>query len=210
MSSLYRFPDPNTALLSPNGLLAIGGDLAPERLLAAYRQGIFPWFNEGEPIHWWSPDPRAVLWLENFRISRSLAKLIRQKRLQVTFNQAFTAVIKSCAAMRKETGTWITVDMISAYTQLHLLGHAHSVEVWQENELVGGLYGIAVGKVFCGESMFSKVSNASKVAMAYLVDRLKANGFILIDCQLPNPHLLSLGATTIARQEFLGYLSAKS
>ncbi len=215
----YQFPDPNTALLSPNGLLAVGGDLSPGRLLAAYRQGIFPWFNPGEPILWWSPDPRAVLFLDQLKISRSLAKFIRQNvcedigqdirhdQLQVTFNHDFNQVIGGCATARKDT--WITPEMITAYTSLHQLGHAHSVEVWQQDKLVGGLYGVRVGKVFCGESMFSLVSNASKVAMVHLVARLKTAGCVLIDCQLANPHLMSLGATTIPRAQFIALLTGQ-
>jgi len=203
----YEFPDPQTALINPNGLLAVGGDLSPERLIAAYSQGIFPWFNEGEAIMWWSPDPRAVLFLDELKISRSLTKVLRKGLFKLSFDRDFPAVIQQCAELRKaSTGTWITREMIEAYCELHKRGIAHSVEVWQQNELVGGLYGLKVGKVFCGESMFSKVSNASKVGLIYLVNKLKQQDFILIDCQMPNPHLLSLGATTIPRQEFLNLL----
>jgi leucyl/phenylalanyl-tRNA--protein transferase len=204
----YQFPDPNAALTSPNGLLAIGGDLSPDRLIAAYAQGIFPWFNEGEEIMWWSPDPRAVLFLDDLKISRSLAKILRKELFQVTFDQNFPAVIQQCATTRKQTvGTWITAEMIEAYCELHKRGIAHSVEVWQQDALVGGLYGIGMGRIFCGESMFSKHSNASKVALVYLVNKLKQHDFLLIDCQLPNPHLMSLGATTIPRQQFLKLLA---
>jgi len=203
----YEFPDPQTALVDPNGLLAVGGDLSPERLIAAYSQGIFPWFNEGEDIMWWSPDPRAVLFLDDLKISRSLTKVLRKGLFKLTFDQDFPAVIQQCAELRKNgAGTWITAEMIEAYCELHRQGIAHSVEVWQQNELVGGLYGLSIGKVFCGESMFSKVSNASKVGLIYLVTKLKQRDFILIDCQMPNPHLLNLGATTIPRQEFLNLL----
>ena len=203
----YEFPDPQTALINPNGLLAVGGDLSPERLIAAYSQGIFPWFNEGEAIMWWSPDPRAVLFLDELKISRSLTKVLRKGLFKLSFDRDFAAVIQQCAELRKaSTGTWITREMIEAYCELHKRGIAHSVEVWQHNELVGGLYGLKVGKVFCGESMFSKVSNASKVGLIYLVNKLKQQDFILIDCQMPNPHLLSLGATTIPRQAFLNLL----
>lgn len=205
-SQNYEFPAVETALVSPNGLLAVGGDLSPERLIAAYSQGIFPWFNEGEEIMWWSPDPRAVLFLDQLKISRSLTKVLRKGLFKLSFDRDFPAVIQQCAELRASTGTWITADMIEAYCELHRRGIAHSVEVWQQNELVGGLYGLKIGKIFCGESMFSKVSNASKVGLIYLVNKLKQQDCILIDCQIPNPHLLSLGATTIARQEFLNLL----
>lgn len=158
---------------------------------------------------WWSPDPRAVIFLDDFKISRSLQKTLRKGLFKLTYDQAFPEIIQQCAETRKQTtGTWITAEMVEAYCELHQQGVAHSVEVWQQNELVGGLYGLTIGKVFCGESMFSKVSNASKVALVYLIQKLKARGFILIDCQVPNPHLMSLGAMELPRQEFLKLLKA--
>jgi len=203
----YFFPDPKLALKNPNGLLAVGGDLSPERLIAAYSQGIFPWFNEGEEIMWWSPDPRAVIFVHDLKISRSLKKTLRQNLFQLTFDQNFTEVIKQCAELRRHNvGTWINQAMIEAYSELHQRKIAHSVEVWQQGKLVGGLYGVWLGKIFCGESMFSKVSNASKVALVFLADLLKAHGASLIDCQLPSAHLLSMGASILPRAEFLSVL----
>lgn len=182
--------------------------MTPKRLIAAYQQGIFPWYNEGDPIMWWSPDPRAVLFLDQLKISRSLNKIICKEIFQITFDQNFATVIRQCAEMRKTTiGTWISEEMIEAYCALHYQGFAHSVEVWQQDQIVGGLYGVTVGKIFCGESMFSKVSNASKVALVHLVERLKQQDFLLIDCQMPTKHLMSLGATTIPREEFLKLLN---
>tara|TARA_R110000868_G_scaffold189321_3_gene432248 strand:+ start:611 stop:1291 length:681 start_codon:yes stop_codon:yes gene_type:complete len=202
------FPPLNKALREPNGLLAAGGDLRPERLIQAYRHGCFPWFQDGQPILWWSPDPRTVLLPDALHISRSLAKVLRQGRYQVTFDQAFPAVIRACAAPRSyATETWITSPMQEAYLALHERGVAHSVEVWRDNELVGGLYGLAMGQLFFGESMFSRADNASKVGFVTLIERLRAWGFVLIDCQMPTEHLLSLGAQTISRAEFSRYLS---
>lgn len=201
------FPALDRALREPNGLLAAGGDLSPERLVAAYRHGCFPWFNEGQPVLWWSPDPRTVLLPEEFHLSRSLAKVMRQQRFQVTFDQDFAAVIDGCAGPRDYAdGTWITDSMRAAYLQLHLRGFAHSVEVWQHNTLAGGLYGLAMGKLFFGESMFSRTDNASKVGFATLVGKLRDWGFTLIDCQMPTQHLHSFGARAITRQEFALYL----
>lgn len=204
-----HFPDVALALRDPDGLLAMGGDLAPQRLLEAYRNGIFPWYSAGQPVLWWSPDPRAVLFPEKFRSSHSLRKLLRQHRYRVTYDSRFTAVMQACAAPRNEdtgTGTWITPDMIDAYSELHRLGHAHSVEVWHEAELVGGLYGVALGKVFFAESMFSLRASTSKVALAHLTTRLHQQGFQLIDCQMHTPHLASLGAEELSRAEFIQLL----
>lgn len=202
------FPPPQLALREPNGLLAAGGDLKPERVLAAYRRGIFPWYEEGQPILWWSPDPRAVLIPEDLRVSRSLRRTLAAGKLGVTADTAFADVIAACAAPRRYGGgTWITADVAAAYTELHALGWAHSFETWQDGALVGGLYGIAIGRVFFGESMFSRVSDASKVAFVRLVEHLRAHGFALIDCQVPSAHLESLGATDMPRGEFLAALA---
>ena len=203
------FPPLNKALREPNGLLAAGGDLRPERLIQAYRHGCFPWFQDGQPILWWSPDPRTVLLPDNLHVSRSLAKVMRQGRYRVTFDQAFAEVIRACAAPRSYAAeTWITSPMQDAYLELHQRGIAHSVEVWRDDLLVGGLYGLAIGQLFFGESMFSRADNASKVGFVTLVEHLKDWGFVLIDCQMPTEHLLSLGAQTISRTEFAGYLNA--
>lgn len=203
------FPPLSKALREPNGLLAAGGDLRPERLVQAYRHGCFPWFQDGQPILWWSPDPRTVLFPDNLHISRSLAKVLRQGRYRVTFDRAFADVIRACAGPRSYAAdTWITSPMQDAYLELHRRGVAHSVEVWRENELVGGLYGLAMGQLFFGESMFSHADNASKVGFVTLVEQLQRWGFVLIDCQMPTEHLLSLGAQTISRTEFARYLSA--
>ncbi len=199
----YDFPPLATALREPNGLLAAGGDLSPERLLAAYRQGIFPWFNPGEPILWWSPDPRTVIYPHQVHLSRSLHKLLRQGRYRVTVDHCFETVMRACAGPRRHaSGTWISNAMIQAYTRLHQSGYAHSVEVWQEDRLVGGLYGMAIGRMFFGESMFSRADNASKVGFAHLCRYLEHQGFGVIDCQVANPHLESLGAVEIPREEF--------
>ncbi|WP_394236730.1 leucyl/phenylalanyl-tRNA--protein transferase [Pseudomonas anguilliseptica] len=201
------FPPLHKALREPNGLLAAGGDLRPERLIQAYRHGCFPWFQDGQPILWWSPDPRTVLLPDQLHVSRSLAKVLRQSRYRVTFDQAFADVIRACAAPRSYAAeTWITSPMQDAYLGLHRRGIAHSVEVWRDDELVGGLYGLAMGQLFFGESMFSRADNASKVGFVTLVEHLKGWGFVLIDCQMPTEHLLSLGAQTISRDEFAGYL----
>ena len=201
------FPALERALREPNGLLAAGGDLSAERLIAAYRHGCFPWFSEGQPLLWWSPDPRTVLFPEEFHLSRSLAKLLRQQRYRVTFDQDFAAVIEGCASPRDYAdGTWITDSMRAAYLELHQRGLAHSVEVWDGEQLVGGLYGLAMGQLFFGESMFSRADNASKIGFATLVSKLRDWGFVLIDCQMPTRHLHSLGARPIARAEFARYL----
>lgn len=201
------FPPIEHALDDPNGLLAAGGDLSPERLLDAYSKGIFPWFDKDQPILWWSPSPRAVLFPDQLHISRSLRKTLRKQRYQVTMDTAFTQVIQACAGPRAYSdGTWITDDMIAAYIRLHKLGYAHSVETWEQGNLVGGVYGIALGKLFFGESMFSTATDASKVAFVYLVNQLKAWGYELIDCQVENPHLVSLGSTTIPRTQFKAML----
>ncbi|MEX0738055.1 MAG: leucyl/phenylalanyl-tRNA--protein transferase [Pseudohongiella sp.] len=210
MTSIYwlkpdnlEFPPVSQAFDDPPGLLAAGGDLAPERLLAAYARGIFPWYDNSSPILWWSPDPRMVLKPTEVHVARSLAKLIRQTRLRVTMDTAFADVIYHCAALRAEReGTWITDEMQVAYTDLHRLGHAHSVEIWRGDALVGGLYGIAMGKLFFGESMFSLAPNASKLAFVALAKQLEDWGFEMIDCQMPTDHLQSLGATTMSRAEF--------
>lgn len=199
-----QFPDPSRALTSPNGLLAFGGDLSPARLLAAYSSGIFPWFSEGEPILWWSPDPRCVMQTDALQINRSLRRQLAKKSWQLTVDHAFQRVMEGCAAPRgRETGTWIVSAMIEAYVALHTLGHAHSVEVWDGERLVGGIYGVAVGKLFCGESMFSAESGGSKVALIALAHLLRDMGFPLIDTQVINPHTMSLGAHEIPRVQFL-------
>ena len=199
----HAFPDVEFALTQPNGLLALGGDLSPSRLLCAYRRGIFPWFSQGQPILWWCPDPRAVLFPADIHIGRSLRKRLRRDDFVITRDQAFGDVVRACAEPRRwQNDTWITEEMVGAYCRLHQTGHAHSLECWREGELVGGLYGIALGRVFFGESMFSAVSDASKVALVHL-SRL---GFTLIDCQLPNPHLSRLGATEIPRRQFVRLL----
>jgi len=202
------FPPLEKALREPNGLLAAGGDLRPERLIAAYRHGCFPWYQDGQPLLWWSPDPRTVLFPSELHVSRSLRKVIRQGHFQVTFDRAFAEVIRACAAPRDYAdGTWITTPMQQAYIDLHERGVAHSVEVWQDQQLVGGLYGLAMGRLFFGESMFSRADNASKVGFVSLVERLEAWQFELIDCQMPTQHLHSLGARAISRQAFADYLA---
>jgi leucyl/phenylalanyl-tRNA--protein transferase len=202
------FPLPANALAEPNGLLAFGGDLSPMRLLAAYRRGIFPWFSAGEPILWWSPDPRCVLHTERLHIHRSLRRQLAGKHWRLTVDHAFAAVMRGCAAPRvHDSGTWITHDMIDAYVCLHALGHAHSVEVWDDERLVGGVYGVAAGRLFCGESMFSAESGGSKIALIALAQLLHAMGFPLIDTQVANPHTLSLGAEEIPRQAFLAQVA---
>lgn len=201
------FPPLNKALHEPNGLLAAGGDLRPERLIQAYRHGCFPWYQDGQPILWWSPDPRTVLLPDELHVSRSLNKCLRQQRFKVTFDRDFSAVIQGCAAPRDYAdGTWITSPMQAAYLELHRRGFAHSVEVWQGEQLVGGLYGLAMGRLFFGESMFSRADNASKVGFVTLVQHLKKWGFVLIDCQMPTQHLQSLGARSISRSAFADYL----
>ncbi len=197
------FPPLETALSEPNGLLAAGGDLRPERLLAAYRHGCFPWYQEGQPLLWWSPDPRTVLFPDELHVSRSLRKRMRHGDYRVTFDKAFAEVIQGCAGPRSYAdGTWITTPMQDAYVRLHEMGVAHSVEVWQQGQLVGGLYGLAMGELFFGESMFSRATDASKVGFVTLVERLREWGFALIDCQMPTRHLESFGARSIPRAAF--------
>lgn len=204
LTQKIEFPELSEA--SAGGLLAVGGDLSPERLLYAYKNGIFPWFDEREPILWWSPDPRFVLFPEDLKVSKSMKQILKKEEFKVTKNRAFQEVIYNCAKVKRfnQQGTWITSDMIAAYIKLHYLGYAKSVEVWKNNELVGGLYGISLeNKVFCGESMFTKVSNASKVGLISFVNQ---SNYKLIDCQLHTKHLESLGAKNISRAEFLKYL----
>lgn len=200
------FPSPQLA--PQEGLLAVGGDLSRERLLLAYRMGIFPWYSENEPIMWWSPDPRLVLYPSELKVSKSLSKTIKKGHFQVTVDQAFESVIKACAQSRTrmQEGTWIVDDMIAAYCKLHESGLAHSVEAWQDGNLAGGLYGVSLGGCFFGESMFTRISNASKVAFVALVEHLKALKFNLIDCQVTTTHLLSFGAREIPRTRFLSEL----
>jgi len=201
-AATVEFPDVELALREPDGLLAVGGALDPCWLLTAYRQGIFPWYGPGQPILWWAPDPRLVLYPEHLHVSRSLGKLIRRRRFEVSLDRAFARVITACAESRPgQTGTWITQEMQRAY-QLHRDGHAHSVECWLDGELVGGLYGVAIGRVFFGESMFAFRSNASKVAFVALIRQLQRWRFRLIDCQVHTGHLASLGATSITRRTF--------
>lgn len=201
-------PFPHPELASEEGILAVGGDLSPQRLLTAYQYGIFPWFNDGEPIVWWSPDPRMVLFPAELKVSKSMRPYFNQHKFRVTFDHDFEAVIQHCREPRYKqwSGTWITHEMVDAYVRLHQLGFAHSVEVWQGEELVGGLYGISLGKCFFGESMFADVSNASKYGFISLVKKLESLGFWLIDCQQQTQHLNSLGARPIRRGDFLDIL----
>ncbi|SHG13676.1 leucyl/phenylalanyl-tRNA--protein transferase [Salegentibacter echinorum] len=201
---------PAITVANEDGLLAIGGDLSVERLIYAYKHGIFPWYDASQPVLWWSPDPRMVLFPENLKVSKSMKQVLRKDEFEVTFNKDFPAVIEACAQIKREgqDDTWITPGMIKQYTKLHDLDYAHSVEVWQNKELVGGLYGIYLKdkQVFCGESMFARVSNASKVGFIKLVEKLRAQGVKLIDCQVYTKHLESLGAEEISRNKFLEYL----
>jgi len=197
----YTFPPLEAA--SPEGLLAVGGDLNPDRLLSAYRQGVFPWFSDGQPILWWSPDPRAILYPANLHISRSLRKSMRTQDFEVTADRAFDRIIQACAESRNtREGTWITSGMQDAYCALHRMGYAHSVETWQNGQLVGGLYGLAIGKAFFGESMFSRITDASKTALVGLAASLTTNGYHFIDCQVVSEHLDSLGAQAVPRHRF--------
>jgi leucyl/phenylalanyl-tRNA--protein transferase len=201
------FPPTSRALKDPPGLLAGGGDLSPERLMAAYARGIFPWYSPGEPVLWWSPDPREVILPQRFHASRSLLRTVQRGHLRITHNQAFDAVVAQCAAPRaRSPGTWITAAMRAAYGALHQLGHAHSIEVWQNEALVGGVYGVRVGPVFCGESMFSRVSDASKLALHALLNGAAGSGIELLDCQMPSAHLRSLGSQPMPRAEFERWL----
>lgn len=200
-----NFPPPEMALREPNGLLAMGGDLSPQRLLNAYHRGIFPWFSPGDPILWWSPDPRAILLPEHFHLSRSMKRFHQKSPYQVTLNQQFQQVIEGCASDRNE-GTWITHEVKRAWQKLHELGHAQSIEVWRGEELVGGMYGLELGQIFCGESMFSRSENASKTALLVFSEFFQQQGGKLIDCQVLNPHTLSLGAQEIPRAAYLQYV----
>ena len=209
---VYRLPDeilfPPVTEAVRSGLLAVGGDLAPERLLAAYKEGIFPWYSEGEPILWWSPDPRFVLLPKELRVSRSMRQFLKKKTLRITCDTAFRDVIAACGKQPRpgQDGTWITLEMQAAYGALHDLGYAHSVEAWSGETLAGGLYGVSLGRAFFGESMFTNLPNASKAALITLVEYLREKGFTLIDCQVETPHLGSLGARTIPRREFCVFL----
>ena len=207
LTDITPFPPVEGALRMPNGLLAAGGELSPARLLDAYRLGIFPWFNVGEPILWWSPDPRMILIPGEFKISRSLRKTLHNSNYEVRFDTSFEQVMRACAAPREgQAGTWIHEDMIAAYCALHRMGYAHSVETWMDGELVGGLYGMALGRMFYGESMFSRRTDASKIALAHLARQLERWNFGMIDCQMHTPHLASLGARAIPRAEFIARL----
>ena len=208
LSPALFFPPVSEA--NKDGILAIGGDLTPARLQLAYKSGIFPWFENGEPIIWWSPNPRMVLFLDELIVSKSMRNILNRNIFKITFNQNFRDVISNCQNIKREgqNGTWITNDMIEAYCELHQLGIAKSIEVWQNDILVGGLYGIDLGHVFCGESMFSKVSNASKVAFIALVNQLKKENYKLLDCQVYNPHLESLGCREINRIDFMEILNS--
>ena len=201
---------PSVSKASEDGFLAIGGDLSPERLILAYKSGIFPWFEEGDPILWWSPNPRMVLFFEDLVVSKSMRNILNRDTFKVTFNHDFRGVISNCQKIKREGqhGTWITNEMIEAYCRLNELGVAKSVEVWQDDELVGGLYGVDLGNIFCGESMFSKVTNASKVAFIHWSRHLEANNYKLLDCQIYNPHLESLGCREIARDHFIEILKS--
>jgi len=207
LSSEHIFPSALTA--NNDGVVAIGGDLHPKRILQAYKQGIFPWFESDDYLVWWSPDPRMVLFPENLKISKSTKKILKDDCFKVTFNQSFDEVVDCCAKVKRfgQNGTWITDGLKKAYNLLHKDGHAFSVEVWKDFELVGGLYGIDLGDVFCGESMFSKENNASKIGFIHLIKELSKNGYKLIDCQVPSAHLKSLGAEEISREQFLNHLS---
>jgi len=206
LSSKLEFPPPSLA--EPNGLLCVGGDLSTERILLAYSSGIFPWYSENEPVLWWSPDPRLILYPEKIKISRSLKKKIKTNTFKVTIDQAFNDVIYACANTRIQNSeeTWLTDEMIAAYKRLHKEGFAHSIECWKDDELAGGLYGISLGGCFFGESMFTNISDASKIALVKLADFLKENGFDLIDCQITTDHLTSMGGFEVPRQTFLKQL----
>ena len=204
IESALDFPSVNTALAEPNGLLCVGADLAPQTIIAAYSRGIFPWFSDNQPILWWSPDPRMVLFPAEFKVSKSLAKTVNRKLFEIRFDSAFAEVISACAEPRQQGGsTWIVPEMQVAYVQLHALGVAHSIESWRDGKLVGGLYGLALGRMFFGESMFARETDASKVALVALVDKLKRDGFELIDCQQETGHLASFGARPVARDNFV-------
>lgn len=194
---------PHPSLAEEDGLLAVDGDLSPERLILAYRNGIFPWFSEDEPILWWSPNPRFILYPKDIKVSHSMKKLLKKNTYKISFDTCFREVISNCSNLRKESGTWITNDMIEAYCKLHELGYAHSVEAWYEDKLVGGLYGMSIGKCFFGESMFSTMNNASKAAFITFCKKLEKQGYVMVDCQVYTEHLESLGAVNISREKFL-------
>jgi leucyl/phenylalanyl-tRNA--protein transferase len=203
------FPPIAAALAEPNGLLAAGGDLSPDRLLVAYRNGIFPWYSEGQPILWWCPDPRMVLYVDELRVSRSLRKRVRRGDFEVRIDYGFRDVIEACAQTPREgqRGTWITSDIVRAYCELHRRGYAHSIESWRDGVLVGGLYGVALGQVFFGESMFARETDASKVALVHLVEKLRRIGVSVVDCQQETGHLAALGARPIPRERFAAHLA---
>ena len=205
----YSLTFPNTAFCSDEGILAYGGDLSVNRLLYAYYRGIFPWYNKNDPILWWSPNPRLVLDLNEFKISHSLNKIVKKKSFEVKFDTNFKQVMVECSQVNRQgqLGSWIHEDVIDAYSKLNEMGHAHSFEAYFNDELVGGGYGVVVGNIFCGESMFTKKNDASKVAFYHLIQRLKKSGFALIDCHIPTPHLVSLGAKEISRDVFLRHVS---
>ena len=202
------FPDVRSALSEPNGLLCAGASLCPQRLISAYRCGIFPWYNEQEPLLWWSPDPRCIIQCDAMHVSRSMRRTLNKAVFDFTCNAAFEEVIRACAAPREgQSGTWILPEMIEAYCALHTQGHAHSYECWRDNELVGGVYGVRVGRIFCGESMFSRLSNASKAVLVYIA---RCTDTDIIDCQVPSDHVYSLGARCIPRQQFIAHLMAQA
>lgn len=204
LDDTLSFPPHAQALREPNGLLAMGGDLSVARLVSAYKQGIFPWFNPGDPVLWWSPDPRTVLFTDELHVRRSLDKVLRNRHYQLSFDRCFPDVLAHCAAATPERPlTWITAEVQAAYLQLHACGIAHSVEIWMEGQLVGGLYGVALGRMFYGESMFSRANDGSKIALVHLTRHLAQAGFTMIDCQMWTAHLASLGARSISRDEFL-------
>ena len=207
LSSEHIFPSPLSA--NREGIVAVGGDLDPQRILLAYKMGIFPWFESDDHLLWWSPDPRMVLFPNKLKISKSTKKVLNNNSFEITFNKSFTEVVKACAKVKRfgQNGTWITEGLMKAYKKLHEEGYAYSVEVWVNFELVGGLYGIDLGHIFCGESMFTKTNNASKIAFIHLVRELSKNGYKLIDCQVPSAHLKSLGAEIISRQDFVKHLT---
>lgn len=206
------FPPVNLALKDPDGLLAIGGDLSSDRIINAYSQGIFPWYSKGEPLMWWSPNPRSIIYIKDFKPSKSLKKLARKGNFRTSLDESFEQVIRACSAVPRQhqDGTWITEEMIQAYCQLHQQGIAHSCECWLGTELVGGLYGLAIGQVFFGESMFSKQSNTSKLAFSYFVEQLSGWHYKLIDCQVESEHMNSLGAVNIKRESFVQLLNSYS
>ncbi len=201
------FPNPDQAATEPDGLLAVGGNLKPDTLLSAYHQGIFPWFNQHDPILWWSPSERCVIRPKHLHVSKSLHKYMARNNFSITIDKAFSEVIHACANRPSDSETWITKEMIEAYIKLSKLGHAHSLEVWMDNNLIGGIYGLAIGSIFCGESMFSRATNGSKIALFYLCQHMIEKDFKLLDCQLVNQHLLSMGAESMQRNSFLSILA---